>query len=234
MRWDGDGYRLVVPPQAGTATRLAYQPPAGVVAEFHSHGSSRAFFSAIDDRDEQGFRIYGVAGRLDTPLPELASPGRGLRPLLSGGLVPGVLWPGPGHPAHGRGAGVSVNHQSNNKEATKDALLPGQHIPARQPVDHRGRVRRDRRLRGRGPLPPLPGAEGHHRPGRPRPGGAPQPAAAELLRGRRGAVQEQSAGRPAGQGLPASGRLLGLPLPGRGVPPQRTTLPRPARLRRQA
>ena len=40
-----------------TATRLSYQPPAGVVAEFHSHGGSRAFFSATDDRDEQGFRI---------------------------------------------------------------------------------------------------------------------------------------------------------------------------------
>ena len=71
VRWDGEGYRLVVPPQAGTATRLAYQPPAGVVAEFHSHGGSRAFFSATDDRDEQGFRIYGVVGRLDAPLPEL-------------------------------------------------------------------------------------------------------------------------------------------------------------------
>ncbi len=71
VRWDGDGYRLVVPPQAGTATRLAYQPPAGVVAEFHSHGSARAFFSATDDRDEQGFRIYGVVGRLDNPRPEL-------------------------------------------------------------------------------------------------------------------------------------------------------------------
>ena len=71
VRWGGEGYRLVVPPQAGTATRLAYRPPAGVVAEFHSHGSSRAFFSATDDRDEQGFRIYGVAGRLDAPQPEL-------------------------------------------------------------------------------------------------------------------------------------------------------------------
>ena len=72
IRWDGRAYRLVVPPQAGTATSLAYLPPAGVVAEFHSHGSSRAFFSATDDRDEQGFRIYGVAGRLNDPLPELS------------------------------------------------------------------------------------------------------------------------------------------------------------------
>ena len=70
--WDGAAYRLVVPPQAGTATKLAYQPPAGVIAEFHSHGYSRAFFSATDDRDEQGFRIYGVAGRLDAQQPELS------------------------------------------------------------------------------------------------------------------------------------------------------------------
>ena len=72
VRWDGDAYRLVVPPQDGTGSSLSYQPPAGVIAEFHSHASHRAFFSAIDDRDEQGFRIYGVVGRLDTPTPELA------------------------------------------------------------------------------------------------------------------------------------------------------------------
>ena len=42
-----------------------------MVAEFHSHGGHSAFFSAIDDRDEQGFRIYGVVGRLDSPTPEL-------------------------------------------------------------------------------------------------------------------------------------------------------------------
>ena len=71
VRWDGRAYRLVLPAQAGSASSLTYRPPAGVVAEFHSHGSSRAFFSATDDRDEQGFRIYGVVGRLDTPLPEL-------------------------------------------------------------------------------------------------------------------------------------------------------------------
>ena len=71
VRWDGRSYRLVVPKQEGTATRIKYTPPAGVVAEFHSHGSSRAFFSATDDRDEQGFRIYGVVGRLDDLEPEL-------------------------------------------------------------------------------------------------------------------------------------------------------------------
>ena len=72
VRWYGRAYRLVVPPQAGTATRLAYVPPVGVVAEFHSHGGSRAFFSATDDRDEQGFRIYGVVGRLDALQQELS------------------------------------------------------------------------------------------------------------------------------------------------------------------
>ena len=71
VRWDGHAYRPVVPPQAGSRASLIYQPPSGVVAEFHSHGSLSAFFSATDDRDEQGFRIYGVAGRLHTARPEL-------------------------------------------------------------------------------------------------------------------------------------------------------------------
>ncbi|MCY4507121.1 MAG: Mov34/MPN/PAD-1 family protein [Acidobacteria bacterium] len=87
VRWDGSAYRPVVPPQAGTATGLAYQPPAGVVAEFHSHGSLPAFFSATDDRDEQGFRIYGVAGRLDAARPELR-----LRLGVYGHFAP-VEWP---------------------------------------------------------------------------------------------------------------------------------------------
>ena len=69
--WDGGAYRLVFPPQEGTASSLAYEPPNGVIAEFHSHGRHSAFFSATDDADEQGFRIYGVVGRLHDPLPEL-------------------------------------------------------------------------------------------------------------------------------------------------------------------
>ena len=69
--WDGGAYHLVVPHQAGTGSSLTYLPPSGVVAEFHSHGRHRSFFSATDDKDEQGFRIYGVVGRLDTAQPEL-------------------------------------------------------------------------------------------------------------------------------------------------------------------
>ena len=69
--WDKGAYRLVMPPQAGTGSSLSYQPTTGAVAEFHSHGRHRAFFSATDDGDEQGFRIYGVVGRLHDRLPEL-------------------------------------------------------------------------------------------------------------------------------------------------------------------
>ena len=71
VRWDGHNYWPVVPPQSGTGSSLTYRPPSGVVAEFHSHGRLPAFFSTTDDRDEQGFRIYGVAGRLVDARPEL-------------------------------------------------------------------------------------------------------------------------------------------------------------------
>ena len=87
VRWDGRAYRLVVPEQEGTASSLTYTPPAGVVAEFHSHGRSRAFFSKTDDRDEQGFRIYGVTGRLDSDRPELS-----LRVGVYGHFAP-LDWP---------------------------------------------------------------------------------------------------------------------------------------------
>ena len=87
VRWDGICYRLIIPPQAGDATSLAYVPPSGVVAEFHSHGTSPAFFSATDDADEQGFRIYGVVGRLDTTEPELS-----LRVGVYGHFAPTEWW----------------------------------------------------------------------------------------------------------------------------------------------
>ena len=87
VRWDRNAYWVVVPEQAGTAASLTYRPPSGVVAEFHSHGKGRSFFSATDDKDEQGFHIYGVVGRLDTPLPELS-----LRMGVYGHFAP-LSWP---------------------------------------------------------------------------------------------------------------------------------------------
>ena len=68
----GCGYRLDIPPQLGSASQVRYQSGDGpAVAEFHSHGSHPAHFSATDNADEQGCRIYGVIGRLDLPTPQL-------------------------------------------------------------------------------------------------------------------------------------------------------------------
>ena len=109
IRWDGRAYRLVVPEQEGTATSpQVHGPPPGVVAEFHSHGGSRAFFSKPSTTgDEQGFRIYGVAGRLDSDSATGAEPpGGGLRPLRPAGLAAGVRRPRTGRPADGRTAGL--------------------------------------------------------------------------------------------------------------------------------
>lgn len=68
----GHGYRLDIPPQLGSASQVRYQTGSGpAVAEFHSHGRHSAHFSATDNADEQGCRIYGVIGRLDQPIPQL-------------------------------------------------------------------------------------------------------------------------------------------------------------------
>ena len=65
-----DGARVYVtkPPQQATATGVlgAESNVAGLLLDLHSHGAMRAFWSATDDADEQGFRAYGVIGRLDT------------------------------------------------------------------------------------------------------------------------------------------------------------------------
>jgi len=67
----GAGYRLTVPPQVAGPERVVYRPPASAVLEVHSHGSHAAMFSAIDDRDEQGLRLYGVVGRIEAERPEV-------------------------------------------------------------------------------------------------------------------------------------------------------------------
>lgn len=70
--YQGMAYRLVRPPQVGTSLSVVYQPPADAVLEIHSHRHFPACFSRTDDADEQGFRVYGVVGRLDRAQPEVA------------------------------------------------------------------------------------------------------------------------------------------------------------------
>ena len=63
----GGRVRVVQPPQRATATSVvaAVADPAGLLLDLHSHGHMSAFWSGTDDGDEQGFRAYGVIGRLD-------------------------------------------------------------------------------------------------------------------------------------------------------------------------
>ena len=42
-------------------------------ADIHSHNSMNAVFSAIDDQDERGTRLYLVIGRLDRFFPEISA-----------------------------------------------------------------------------------------------------------------------------------------------------------------
>lgn len=63
-------WRLVLPEQLQTATSVqplddsATSSYARAVIEVHSHHRMRPSFSEWDDRDEQGFRLYGVIGDL--------------------------------------------------------------------------------------------------------------------------------------------------------------------------
>jgi PRTRC genetic system protein A len=64
-----DGYHLYVPEQKSEVAEVKYTVGENIVVEMHSHGKLGSFFSAIDDKDEQGLKIYGVVGDLcdDTP-----------------------------------------------------------------------------------------------------------------------------------------------------------------------
>ncbi len=84
FRWDGDRYRVSRPAQQVTAVRVQSYSGQGydnVVCELHSHHTMPAFFSGVDDADEQGFRFYAVIGRV------LAAPEIRVRLGLYGDMV---------------------------------------------------------------------------------------------------------------------------------------------------
>ncbi|KKL16300.1 hypothetical protein LCGC14_2496990, partial [marine sediment metagenome] len=62
--WTGDEYRLHIPVQQQSATKVEYARKDGTVLDLHSHGKLHAFFSGTDNQDEMGFQVYGVVGNL--------------------------------------------------------------------------------------------------------------------------------------------------------------------------
>jgi len=68
--WD-NGYHLKVPQQVGGGASVEYERLPNTVVEFHSHSMMSSFFSGTDTRDEQGFGVYVVVGRLDMLIPEM-------------------------------------------------------------------------------------------------------------------------------------------------------------------
>ena len=65
-----DGYHITVPEQEVSASSVVYEVPDDTVLDLHSHGGMRAFFSTTDNRDESGFRLFGVVGHLSV-VPQL-------------------------------------------------------------------------------------------------------------------------------------------------------------------
>lgn len=68
LRKGGGEWRVAIPKQEATAGHVGYRGghEASIVLDLHSHHETKAFFSATDNDDEQGFRFYGVIGRIYT------------------------------------------------------------------------------------------------------------------------------------------------------------------------
>lgn len=68
--WDETGpggaghYALRRPFQEATPASVRYLPAPKTVVDMHSHGDLAAFFSSTDDADEQGLKLYIVAGKV--------------------------------------------------------------------------------------------------------------------------------------------------------------------------
>jgi len=67
VRRDGKA-TLYAPQQRATAGGVWYEGggAANVLLDIHSHCEMGAFFSGIDNHDEQGLRLYGVVGKIFT------------------------------------------------------------------------------------------------------------------------------------------------------------------------
>ncbi len=64
----GQTVQVTKPPQRATGVSVlaAGDNAPTVFCDLHSHGAMAAFFSAADNADEQGARLYAVIGKVDT------------------------------------------------------------------------------------------------------------------------------------------------------------------------
>jgi hypothetical protein len=67
--WKDGRYDIYYPEQTGTGSGVEYRAAENVVVELHSHPGMPPCFSSIDDKDEQGLKIYGVVGLRPANLP---------------------------------------------------------------------------------------------------------------------------------------------------------------------
>lgn len=70
IRWTGDKYDLVMPTQVASGVHVDHEKVPDTVLELHSHCNMEAFFSGTDTRDEQGFGLFGVVGKIGQETPE--------------------------------------------------------------------------------------------------------------------------------------------------------------------
>lgn len=65
--------RLLKPLQRASVGHVSTEGDGGpqVLLELHTHGALPAFWSRTDNRDEQGFRLYAVLGRLQDERPQM-------------------------------------------------------------------------------------------------------------------------------------------------------------------
>ena len=71
LLWQEQGgfWEMILPDQKGRASSVRPTDPTNLeyqaaLIEVHSHNSMAAFFSATDDQDEQGLKLYGVLGKI--------------------------------------------------------------------------------------------------------------------------------------------------------------------------
>jgi PRTRC genetic system protein A len=67
FRYDGQRVQAIRPVQHATHSSVSTQQVGGsdTLLELHTHGSTPAYWSASDDKDEQGACLYAVLGKLD-------------------------------------------------------------------------------------------------------------------------------------------------------------------------